>query len=143
MKKIFLSLIFILSTLFSFSQEIMPPYNLQVALLSNEVNDSIANDSILLDTIQMSEVEVVLTFSLLDVTTTDSVFIKLVSNNITLLDSFLLPNNLTNSELPCTIFVNSLQVPLGNYSNLSNYTIECYLRDNNGVISSISTFPDY
>ena len=57
--------------------------------------------------------------------------------------SFLLPNNLTNSELPCTIFVNSLQVPLGNYSNLSNYTIECYLRDNNGVISSISTFPDY
>lgn len=143
MKKVFFLLIFIFSTLFSFSQEVMPPYNLEVALLSNEVNDTIINDSILFDTLQIIEAEVVLTFSLLDVAVTDSVFVKLISDNITLLDAFVLPNNLTNSELSFTAFGNTIQVPLGSYSNLNSYTIECYLRDNNGVVSSISTFPDF
>ena len=73
----------------------MPPYNCNVISLSNpnNISDSIITDP---DSVQLTDVEFVFVISLADVSNTDSVFIKLESNNVILFDSFILPNNITN-----------------------------------------------
>jgi hypothetical protein len=140
MKKNIFLFFFVLVTSFSFGQ-IMPPYNCNVISLSNpnNISDSIITDP---DSVQLTDVEFVFVISLADVSNTDSVFIKLESNNVILFDSFILPNNITNSPVSVTAYSNTFHISLGSYSNLNNYLIEYFLKDNNGISSVISSYPD-
>ena len=60
-----------------------------------------------------------------------------------LFDSFILPNDSSNSPTIFTLTSNNLSISLGSYSNLSdNYSIETFLTDNNGINSAVSKYPN-
>lgn len=142
MKKALILSIFIFFAQNIFGQ-IYPPYNLEAILIPQ--NTSPQTDSLLTldeDSLIITDVEIIFVVSTVDITNVDSVFIKLSSttSNI-LMESYLLPNNITNSDIPFQIYANTIHASLGVYSNLDNFTIECYLKDFNGNTSSIQTYP--